>query len=55
MQAWQTYRDLVDDADIRTSVDRLVGAVQGYDRTLGRRLRGMWTVPTVELCTTLDA
>jgi len=38
-----------------TSVNRLVGAVQGYDRTLGRRLRGMWTVPMVELCTTLDA
>lgn len=55
MQAWQTYRDLDDDSDIRTSVDRLVGAVQEYDRTLGRRLRGMWTVPMLELCTTLEA
>jgi len=55
MRAWQTYRDLDDDADIRTAIGQVVRAAQEYDRTLGRRLSGMWTVPMVELCTTLDA
>ncbi len=55
MRAWQTYRDLDDDADIRTAIGQVVRAAQEYDRTLGRRLSGMWTMPMVELCTTLDA
>ncbi len=51
IRARQIYRDLDGDADIRTAVWRLVQAATEYDRNLGRRLPGMWTMPIVKLCT----
>lgn len=52
-RAWQLHRYLDDDADVRGAIGNLVAAAEDYDRDLGRRLSGMWTVPLVELCATV--
>ncbi len=52
-RAWQLHRYLDGDADVRGALGNLVASTQDYDRRLGRRLSSMWTVPLVELCTTV--
>ncbi|MHB8186837.1 MAG: DUF6308 family protein [Dermatophilaceae bacterium] len=51
--AWQLHRYLDGDSDVRGAIGNLVAAAEDYDRDLGRRLSGMWTVPLVELCATV--
>jgi len=51
--AWQLHRYLDGDSDVRGAIGNLVTAAEDYDRDLGRRLSGMWTVPLVELCATV--
>ena len=51
--AWQLHRYLDGDSDVRGAIGNLVTAAEDYDRDLGRRLSGMWTVPLVALCATV--
>lgn len=52
-RAWQLHRLLDGDADVRWAIGHLVATASEYDRDLGHRLSGMWTVPLVELCLTI--
>ena len=53
-RAWQLHRYLDGDAEVRGAVANLVCAAQDYDLSLGHRLSGMWTLPIIDLCTTVD-